>query len=222
MPLGLELAATWIRLLTCAEIAHELEQGIDFLTASHRNVPARHQSIRAVFDYSWNLLSPNERQLLSKLSIFRGGFTRAAAQNISGRATLHRLGSLVDKSFVRPAQFGRHSIHELIRQYAADALNADPEQQQTTAARHSAYFLQFMAEHEAILSSSVPACRRFALFFPFVLAETTRRCKRSPQPSRFCVSTQTKTPWLMRYGHTERCVGLRANLPLEPRLCAKR
>ena len=153
MPLGLELAATWIRLLSCTEIAEELEKGIDFLTASHRTVPARHQSITAVFDYSWNLLTPEEQQLCTELSIFRGGFTREAAQQVASGATLQLLLSLVDKSFVRPAQNGRHTIHELVRQYAANQLEAQPDRQQVTAARHCAYFLQLLAQHEAIICS---------------------------------------------------------------------
>ena len=153
MPLGLELAATWIRLLSCAEIVQELEQGIDFLTASHRNLPSRHQSIRAVFDYSWNLLTPAEQQLFIQLSIFRGGFTREAAQQVAGGATLRLLASLVDKSFIRPAQSGRHTIHELVRQYAADKLNAQPELQQATADRHSTYFMRLMARQEGPICS---------------------------------------------------------------------
>lgn len=153
MPLALELAATWIRTLSCREIAVELEKGIDFLSASHRTVPSRHQSISAVFDYSWNLLSKEEQIFFTKVAYFRGGFSREAAQQVAGGASLQLISSLVDKSFIRPTQYGRHTIHELVRQYAANKLEAQPLLHNETAARHSAYFLQFIAQHELIICS---------------------------------------------------------------------
>ena len=79
MPLGLELAATWLRVMPCQEIAPQIERSLDFLTTAVRNVPERHRSVRAVLDHSWNLLSETERQVLARLSIFRGGFDLEAA-----------------------------------------------------------------------------------------------------------------------------------------------
>lgn len=76
MPLALELAATWVRMLSAREIAHEIERNIDFLTTIGRDVPQRHRSIRAVFEHSWNLLTEEERRILRQLAVFRGGFTR--------------------------------------------------------------------------------------------------------------------------------------------------
>lgn len=152
MPLALELAASWVRLLSCAEIADELEQGIDILAASHRDVLPRHQSIRAVFDYSWDLLAADEQRTLAQLSVFHGGFTREGAQQVTG-ATLPLLASLVDKSLVRPAIAGRHMMHDLVRQYAADQLAAQPELRQATILRHSNYFLGLLVEQEAALCS---------------------------------------------------------------------
>ena len=102
MPLGMELAATWVRLLSCAEIAAELERGLDFLQASTRDLPERHRSMRAVFAHSWQLLDAEEQQVLRRLAVFRGGFTRAAAEQVAG-ATLAVLAALVDKSLVRGA-----------------------------------------------------------------------------------------------------------------------
>ena len=58
MPLGIELAAAWVRALTCREIAHELQGSLDFLAGSMHDVPARHESLRAVLDHSWQLLDP--------------------------------------------------------------------------------------------------------------------------------------------------------------------
>src|SRR5512143_213336 len=87
MPLGIELAAAWVRTLDCAEIAGEIERGLGFLSVSARDLPARHRSMRAVFDHSWKLLTAEEQRVLLRLSVFRGGFKREAAEQVAG-ATL--------------------------------------------------------------------------------------------------------------------------------------
>ena len=84
MPLAIELAAAWVPVLSCAEIADEIARSIDFLTTTMRDVPERQRSIRAVFDHSWHLLSEEEQQVLRPMSIFRGGFTRQAAEAVAG------------------------------------------------------------------------------------------------------------------------------------------
>ncbi|MDQ5853574.1 MAG: hypothetical protein M3380_16185, partial [Chloroflexota bacterium] len=85
MPLGIELAATWARVLSPTEIMAELERGLDFLEASTHDLPERHRSMRAVFEHSWRLLAPEEQQVLRRLTVFRGGFTRAAAKEVAGQ-----------------------------------------------------------------------------------------------------------------------------------------
>jgi predicted ATPase len=84
MQLGIELAASWMQVLTCHEIANEIDNSLDFLTTTARNVPERHRSLRAVFERSWEYLAADEQACLSKLSIFRGGFSVGAAQFITG------------------------------------------------------------------------------------------------------------------------------------------
>ena len=116
-PLGLELAAAWVRTLSCREIAREIETNLDFLMSARRDLPQRHHSMRAVFDYSWNLLSTKEQHVMMRLSVFRGGFTRDAAAQV-GSASLPILSALVDKSLVRYNASHRYDLHELIRQYA--------------------------------------------------------------------------------------------------------
>jgi len=64
MPLGIELAASWTHLLSCQEIAKEIEQDLDFLTVSTRDLPTRHRSLKTVFKRSWNLLSDEERRVI--------------------------------------------------------------------------------------------------------------------------------------------------------------
>jgi predicted ATPase/DNA-binding SARP family transcriptional activator len=126
MPLGILLAAAWMRVLTPAQIAEQLAEGLDLLETDLRDIPARQRSMRAVFDHSWSLLSAREQAVLAALSIFRGGFTRQAARAIA-RATLRDLKSLVDRSLVRPVAGARYDIHELLRQYAGERLAASPD-----------------------------------------------------------------------------------------------
>ena len=75
-----ELAAAWLPVLTCQEIAEEIENNLNFLTSTQRDLPDKHRSLRAAFDYSWNLLEDEPRQVFCCLSIFRGGFDRKSAQ----------------------------------------------------------------------------------------------------------------------------------------------
>ena len=121
MPLAIELAVGWLKTLQPAEIVREIQRGTDILATRLRNLPERHRSIRTVFNHSWLLLSDNERDVFRKLSIFRGGFTREAAEYVAG-ASLHIMAGVVDKSLVRLSASGRYDIHELLRQYGAEQL----------------------------------------------------------------------------------------------------
>ena len=144
MPLGLELAAPWIRLMSCQEIAQEIEANLDFLSTSMRQIPERHRSLRAVFDYSWQRLTPAEQTTFSKLSVFRGGCTREAAQAVAG-ASLQTLLQLVDKSLLRRTSTSRYEVHELLRQYGEAFLKQRQEYAQTQQ-RHSRFFLSWLGK----------------------------------------------------------------------------
>jgi predicted ATPase/transcriptional regulator with XRE-family HTH domain len=146
MPLGIELAAAWVPVLSCRAIAQEIERSLDFLATSVRDVPDRQRSLRAVFDHSWKLLAEEERGVLSRLAIFHGGFGRDAAAEIAG-ASLPHLYTLVSKSLLRHRENGRYDLHEVIRQYALAHLAQDPA---CTAAhdRHSQYYLSRLRERE--------------------------------------------------------------------------
>ncbi|HSL42849.1 MAG TPA: helix-turn-helix domain-containing protein [Anaerolineales bacterium] len=152
LPLGLELAAGWLKMMPASEIAREIERNMDFLSTKARDVPARHRSLRSVFDHSWSLLSREEQSVLMQLSVFRGGFTRDAAENVTA-STLPILASLVDKSLVRRsgANAGRFDLHESIRQYAA--LRLQPEENYTTTRKHSDYYLTLLQAREPALRS---------------------------------------------------------------------
>jgi predicted ATPase/DNA-binding CsgD family transcriptional regulator len=143
-PLALELAAAWINTLSPADIASEIERNIAFLATDLRNVPARHRSMQAAFDYSWALLTDDERHVFQHLAVFRGGFSRDAAEQVAG-ATLPLVSSLVDKSLVRRRVDGRFFLHELLRQYADEHLRADPEEAARIIAGHREFYLAFVA-----------------------------------------------------------------------------
>ncbi len=151
MPLGIELAAAWVHLLSCEEIAAEIENNLDFLASSLRDLPDRHRSLRAVFDHSWRLLPPEEQEALAQLSIFHGGFTRTTAQAVVG-ASLPILSSLVNKSLVQRTAAGRYGLHEVIRQYAGAGLSRLPAAAAITD-RHGRYFLQWLQDQDGELKS---------------------------------------------------------------------
>jgi predicted ATPase/DNA-binding NarL/FixJ family response regulator len=143
IPLAVVMAASWVNALSLAEIADEIRKSLDFLEIETRDVPARHRSMRAVFDQSWGLLSKDEQEVFARLTVFRGGFTRDAAQIVAG-ASLRTLSSLVNKSLLhRNGETGRYEIHELLRQYGEAKLHASG-QEETTQQAYIAYFVDFM------------------------------------------------------------------------------
>jgi predicted ATPase/DNA-binding SARP family transcriptional activator len=150
LPLALELAAAWVRLLPCAEIALELEGGLDVLEPRIGN-----RGMRAVLERSWQLAPPHERQVLAQLSAFVGGFSREAARAVAN-ATLPALANLADASLLRADAHGpaaRFSLHPLVRDFARDKLAADPARLAAALDRHMEYhgrLLQPFAEFKKI------------------------------------------------------------------------
>jgi predicted ATPase len=154
MPLGIELAAASLRTLSLAEIERQIRTNLDILTTTLRDVPARHRSMRAVFDHSWDLLGEEERALFSHLAVFRGGWTAEAAFEVAG-ATRVALVALVDKSLVyqasvEPRSFAQHTrpnavdeprfmMLEPIREYALEWLAARSDAEEIRQ-RHAHYF----------------------------------------------------------------------------------
>jgi predicted ATPase/DNA-binding CsgD family transcriptional regulator len=150
MPLALELAASWLKAMSCAEIADEIQRGLDILATNTRNVPERHRSMQAVYDHSWRLLSEDERRVMPRLSVFRGGFRREAAESAAG-ASLSTLSGLVAKSFLRVSADGRYDIHELIRQYADEHLAAVPSAKEDAQYQHCVYYARFLHQRQRLL-----------------------------------------------------------------------
>jgi non-specific serine/threonine protein kinase len=118
-PLGIELAVAWIRQLSPGEIAQKITESLEFLTTRTRHQASRHQSARAAFEYSWRLLSDKEQEALTKLAVFKGGFTTEAAFEVTN-TSLETLALLVDASFLTITDEGRYDRHPLIEQFSQD------------------------------------------------------------------------------------------------------
>jgi predicted ATPase/DNA-binding NarL/FixJ family response regulator/DNA-binding XRE family transcriptional regulator len=169
IPLAIELAATWTRTLSCAEIADEITRNLDFLAHVDRDTPPRHQSMRAVIDHSWRLLADEERRVLARLSVFRGGSRRPAAAAVlssefsilSSEASntelkthnstlITSLAALIDKSLLRRSADAdgtpRYTMHELVRQYAAARLAEQAGEPARSREQHAAYYATLLHE----------------------------------------------------------------------------
>lgn len=150
LPLALELAAAWTRMMDCATILHETEKSIDFLTSPLGDVPARHQSIRAVLNQSWQLLSEPLQHTLAQLAYFAGEFSLEAMQTVVPGVSMLDLAKLLDRSLLRWDVNGRYSIHELLRQFATEQIAPTNTVQQN----HSYTYLQLAAKNETALRGS--------------------------------------------------------------------
>ena len=144
MPLALELAAAWAKTLTCAlKLPLKFRGGLTFSAPGCTTSPTRHRSIQTIFDHTCQQLSEDERAAFARLSVFRGGFDRAAATAVAG-ASLPQLSLFLDKSLLSWSPEGRYHIHELLRQYAAEHLaesSADLSQVQDL---HCTYYTHFL------------------------------------------------------------------------------
>ncbi|MBC7809962.1 MAG: hypothetical protein H7175_02385 [Burkholderiales bacterium] len=126
-----------------------MRHSLDFLSTTTRNIEERHRSMRAVFDQSWKLLAEDERLIFAKLSVFVGGFDANAAVQVAD-ASFACMAALVEKSLVQVEAADRFDIHEMLRQYGMERLEAYGERE-AAYARHSAHFAQLMLRHESAL-----------------------------------------------------------------------
>lgn len=141
-PLALELAASWLRLLSLSEITEEVARNLDFLEGGLQHLPPQQNGLRAVFTHSYKLLSHGQQIALARLAIFRGGFTRSAALDIT-KVSHRDLLALTDASLIKRSLIAdRWQVHELIRQYASEHLRADALEWQTVAEAHAGYYLE--------------------------------------------------------------------------------
>ena len=165
LPLGIVLAAACYPELTCAEISAEIRRNLIILTAEAfpqspnplTDLTARHRNIQAVFEASWQLLTPAEQRVLGRAAVFQGGFTRQAGLQITG-ATLGELSGLVARVLLRRNSAGRYLMHELLRQFVTIKLVASEEiKANAPQERHSRYYLDWVTRQApALLSAELP------------------------------------------------------------------
>ena len=154
LPLALELAAARVKALSPAQILERLEQRLPLLTGGARDAPERQRTLRATIEWSYDLLTDEEKSLFARLAVFRGGCTLEAAEEVVG-ASLDALQSLVDKSLLRHAQ-ERFWMLETIREYAAERLEHQGDGDRLRQ-RHADYFLRLAEEAEPHLTGSQQA-----------------------------------------------------------------
>ncbi len=147
MPLGIELASTWIKTLPLAEIAEKIQSNRETVALVMPHLPSRHQSLRAVFEYSWVLLSEEQKHVLRTASVFRGGFSLDAALHIAGAGPA-ALKQLEDKFLVRHRPRERFELHELLKYYAKEKLFDSPLEKEKVQAAHCAYFAKLLRRKE--------------------------------------------------------------------------
>lgn len=155
LPLALELAASWTRWLEPADILHALQENALALEATAQDIAPRHRSLNAVFAYSWQRLTPDEQQLLARLSVFRHTFQMEAAQTVA-QARRPLLFALIDKSLLQRQSGGYVGLHALLRQFAAGKLAELGEDVAALADRHANHFLRWVGEQEGALNGRSP------------------------------------------------------------------
>ena len=148
LPLAIELAATWLRILSVAEIEAELASGSELLGAVNGGAPWRHAGMRAVFDHSWSLLRPREQQALRALSVFRGGWTREAGAAVADAGLPVHL-ALRDASLLSRDAAGRFAWHPLVGQYASERADERPAERDAAQDRHARHYVRLLAERHS-------------------------------------------------------------------------
>lgn len=144
MPLGIILAISWLDVYQLVQINAEIERNLDFLETDMRDVPERQRSIRHIFEYVWAQLSSEEQQIWQALSVFRGGCTYEAGEQVGG-ANKHVFKRLVNKALISLNNAGRYQLHELLRQYA-EAKLYDSTSIDRIRQRHLDYYADLLAD----------------------------------------------------------------------------
>jgi len=140
MPLAIELAASWLRVLEPSELLYEVRRDLDVIRDRFDELDPRHASLRAVFESSWSLLADAEREALRRLGVFRGGCTRDTAAAVA-EVPLGTLLTLVNRSLLQRDGDRRFVVHPVVQRFAEEKLAEREELASQLAARHRAYFL---------------------------------------------------------------------------------
>ena len=139
LPLALELAASWARIMPIARIAAELAQSYTLLESERADLPERHRKLKTILDKTWQGLSEKKRAALASFSVFQGGCTLEAAEAVT-EANFSLLLSLVNEALLERSSQGRFEMHALIKQYAFENLQTRPELFQATQKNHARYY----------------------------------------------------------------------------------
>ncbi|MFJ6658430.1 ATP-binding protein [Streptomyces sp. NPDC091377] len=161
LPLAIELAAARLRMLTPRQIADRLDDRFRLLTAGSRTALPRQQTLRAVVDWSWDLLEEPERETLREVSVFAGGWDLTAAEAVCGGRAAELLGALVDKSLVVAAPYEqggtdvmRYRMLETIQEYAAERAAESPARRAEVERRHLAWACDLARAADSLLRSA--------------------------------------------------------------------
>jgi DNA-binding SARP family transcriptional activator/predicted ATPase/Flp pilus assembly protein TadD len=163
LPLAIELAANWVTHFRISEIAEAIQKNIDFLSTVRQDTPTRQKSLRAVFEYSWQLLTAGEQAVLAQCAIIQGNFSREAALAVTG-AGLSDLVALTDHFLLNQPAVGRYNMHSLLRQFINEKLPSGlqesgvltAEQYRQCTRLHSEFYLQFVEQRSDFLRGSTP------------------------------------------------------------------
>ncbi|WP_328361877.1 winged helix-turn-helix domain-containing protein [Streptomyces sp. NBC_00445] len=161
LPLAIELAAARLRLLTPRQIADRLDDRFRLLTSGSRTVLPRQQTLRAVVDWSWELLDERERTVLREVSVFAGGWDLSAAEAVCTGPVSDLLGALVDKSLIVAAPCERdggdgmrYRLLETIHEYAVERAAEVPGARMAAERRHRAWARALVEQAEPLLRSA--------------------------------------------------------------------
>ncbi|WP_338778030.1 BTAD domain-containing putative transcriptional regulator [Streptomyces sp. DG1A-41] len=206
LPLAIELAAARLRMLTPRQIADRLDDRFRLLTSGSRTVLPRQQTLRAVVDWSWDLLDEDERDVLRRLSVFAGGCDLPAAEAVCGPVALEALGSLVDRSLVvatPPGESGdgemRYRLLETVAEYAAERL--DESGQRADAERaHLTYFRELARTTDPLLRGpgQLAAIRRLEREYENLRTALRHAVALRDEQEALCLTLSLVWYWQMR------------------------
>ncbi|MGW5613131.1 BTAD domain-containing putative transcriptional regulator [Streptomyces sp. NPDC003877] len=206
LPLAIELAAARLRMLTPRQIADRLDDRFRLLTSGSRTLLPRQQTLRAVVDWSWDLLDEDERDVLRRLSVFAGGCDLAAAEAVCGPVALEALGSLVDRSLVVATPPGdtadgemRYRLLETVAEYAAERLEESGQRAEAERA-HLTYFRELARTTDPLLRGpdQLAAIRRLEREYENLRTALRHAVARRDEQEALCLALSLVWYWQMR------------------------
>ncbi|MFF4654365.1 BTAD domain-containing putative transcriptional regulator [Streptomyces sp. NPDC001381] len=227
LPLAIELAAARLRMLTPRQIAERLDDRFRLLTSGSRTVLPRQQTLRAVVDWSWDLLDEDEREVLARMSVFARGCDLAAVEAVCGPAVRDTLdpfaclASLVDKSLVvaAPASDGemRYRLLETVAEYAAERLDETGRRADAERA-HLTYYRELARTTEPLLRGprQLAAIERFQLEYENLRTALRRAVAARDEHEALTLALSLVWYWQMRDLRIEALTWCRAVMDLGP------